>query len=160
MRLSWRSGMQCLCCLPFIFLLHWQLPCPLEHFCPNPSSPKVQCQSGQLCEGGNTFPLACPPGFFCPTTAMKVKCQPGQFCPENATNAIVCLEGFVCSTDATSMLQCSRGSYCNRGSVGEVPCSSGYFCPDPSNQIACKPGTYCDFSWEVQPQLHSIHDFM
>ena len=107
-----------------------QRECDAGWFCA--AGNRTQCQAGQRCEPGASFPSPCAPGTKQPLPAQAacVDCSAGSFQDEEGqVGCKVCLKGHQCPTS---------------GMQEAAPCASGQVAPGVGsvNCTTCPAGTY------------------
>ena len=121
--------------------------------------------AGYYCGLGQTGPLTCPRGHYCPTKTKITnipQCPPGTYnnlpAQHNISSCLLCPAGYYCPYYAmnTTKYQCEAGFYCQSGAstsqgkagiLGGVggKCPKGYYCLKGTTfneSYPCPPGTY------------------
>ncbi|XP_044928344.1 SCO-spondin isoform X2 [Mustela putorius furo] len=156
--------------------------CPVGHSCPPGSLEPQLCPPGQyqdepgqslckICPAGKfcsfriqrpgarpTWPVNCPPGYYCPLgtwSPTQHPCPRGTFREwpgaRSAEDCRPCPAGQFCSDSGSGKPfpdgLCSPGYYCPPGQTSATPtsfrCPRGFYCPEGSPQPrACENGTF------------------
>ena len=120
--------------------------------------------------------LACPEGFYCPTSAMDTPtiCPVGKYCVASSTTSANCPSGtYMLNTGSTSSSQCypcKLGWACTSTNLSapDQQCTAGYWCRSSAISITtalladfygpCTPGAYCPLGTSY-PVLCSLGTF-
>jgi hypothetical protein len=99
----------------------------------------LNCPAGQQCimsdgtellvANSSLVQLPCPSGHFCPGNSAPIRCQPGSYCPApGMSSALPCVAGLFCSGGSQPPQLCPVGSFCPAGSAAPTPCPLNTYC--------------------------------
>ena len=142
--------------------------CPIGSYCSGGQSDiDGQCDPGYFCPetSDNAQQELCPPGYYC-QNGLKIACLPGYFSnttavkPDNST-CLPCSEGFSCPLSANvadQYMDCPKGFFCSSGNSNPTDpnniCPLGHYCPvQTATPFACPKGTYLDYTGAISPNL-------
>ncbi|XP_062221516.1 ABC transporter G family member 28-like isoform X2 [Phragmites australis] len=117
-------ALKCQTCCPGFFCPHGltcMIPCPLGAYCPlstlnkttgicdpynyqpPPGNPKHTCGAADnWADVVTTDDIFCPPGFYCPTTTMKLPCSSGFYCRKGSTSQTRCYKKSSCPPNSAT----------------------------------------------------------
>ena len=83
--------------------------CPAGFKCPYGTVKPIPCGPGEYANYYSSKCSVCEPGFYCPTTSVRIACPDGTYSEGNATACKGCEAGYYCQNNVR--IPCMAGDY-------------------------------------------------